>query len=221
VRFNYLFFYLNIIYIKVFFIFTIVLAGFCACIETDFKKIVAISTLRQLGLMLFTLSTSTWVLTYIHMIIHAFFKRLLFINTGSLIHSLIGGQDSRLFGGNSFSFRCFICFFVSCACLIGFPFFIGFYSKDLIILRRSLSLGRLFYVLFLIGCFLTVFYRFRLLKEAFLGMTISLTQRIIRDDKIFMFSISFLFFKSWLIGRVFFPTVFFDRAINFSGFDLL
>jgi len=221
VRFHYLFFFFNTPFMKIFFISTIILAGFCACIETDFKKIVAISTLSQLGMMLFTLCVRNWVLTFIHIIIHAFFKSLLFITTGSLIHDLIGGQDSRFFGGSIFSYNCFLCFFVSCTCLIGFPFFIGFYSKDLILLRRSLVLGRIFYILFVSGCFLTVFYRFRLLKRAYTGFITILTQRSNIEDKAFVLSVFFLFSKSWVLGRVFFPLIFFDNSYNYTTFDLL
>lgn len=80
---------------------TMFLAGLCACVERDFKKIIAISTLRQLGLMLFTLSLGAWQLSFLHIVIHAFFKRTLFLRCGFIIHQLIGCQDSRYYGGDS------------------------------------------------------------------------------------------------------------------------
>lgn len=80
---------------------TILLAGFCACLEGDFKKVIAMSTLRQLGLILFTLSLGAWQLAFLHMVVHAFFKRTLFLRCGSVIHQLVGCQDSRFYGGGS------------------------------------------------------------------------------------------------------------------------
>src|SRR5438874_5527119 len=101
------------------------------------------------------------------MVIHALFKSLLFMRTGSLIHNIMGGQDSRIFGCDRFSHGTFLCFFVRRVCLIGFPFYIGFYSKDFILLRSSLILGLSYYFLFLVGCLITVYYRIRLLKVSF------------------------------------------------------
>lgn len=220
-RFHYLLFFFSEPFIKVFFIATILLAGGCACLETDFKKIVAMSTLSQLGLMLFILSVGVWLFTFMHMIIHAFFKRLLFMRTGSLIHNFLGGQDSRGFGGDSFSFGSFLCFFVRRACLMGFPFYIGFYSKDLIILGRRFGLGLAFYLVFLGGCFLTVYYRFRLLKASFLGFLKMSSQVRFFDSKLFLASVYFLFLKSWVLGSLFLPLVFFEGRVGFLGFDLL
>nr|SPC34975.1 NADH dehydrogenase subunit 5 [Paraleius leontonychus] len=220
-RFHYLFFSFQEPFMKLFFILTMFLAGACACLETDFKKIVAMSTLSQLGLMLFVLSVGVWFLTYLHMIIHAFFKSLLFMSTGSLMHNFMGGQDSRVYGGDSFSFGSWLCFFVSCACLMGFPFFIGFYSKDLIILGSSFGLGILFYVIFMAGCFLTVSYSFRLLKSSFLGLFSGLSHLSYGDSKIFMASVCFLALKSFLLGGLFFSLFFYDSAVSFMGFDLI
>lgn len=95
---------------------------------------------------------------------------MLFLNTGYLMRSLGGGQDSRFYGGDRFSFGAFLCFFISSFCLMGFPFFIGFYSKDVMLIRGSYELGVLMILFFLGGCFLTVWYRFRLLKSCFIGM---------------------------------------------------
>lgn len=220
-RFNYLFFYFNISFFKIFFLITILLAGVCACLETDFKKIVAISTLSQLGMILFILSVGVWLLTFIHIIIHAFFKSLLFMRTGSLIHNFRGGQDSRIFRNDSFSFGTFLCFFVSAACLMGFPFFMGFYSKDLIIIRNSLGLGATLYFIFLLGCFLTVSYRIRLLKNSFIGFFKAMPHMRFSDLKIFITSIFFLFIKRWILGRIFFPLFFFDATVSFLGLDLI
>lgn len=143
------------------------IAGACANLEKDFKKVVAMSTLSQLGIMLFVLSIGLWALSFLHMVIHAFFKRMLFLRTGSLIRHYGGGQDSRFYRSNSFSVRAALFFLVSCVSLSGFPFFIGFYSKDIIILSSSLGSGYLVYLLFLGGCIFTVFYSFRLFSVGY------------------------------------------------------
>jgi len=110
-------------FFKVFSIFTMVLAGMYARFEADLKKVVAMSTLRQLGMMLFVVSIGCWSLSFIHMAIHAFFKSILFLGTGSLMGQVGGMQDSRFYGGNSVSYFSCVYFFSSCFCLSGFPFF--------------------------------------------------------------------------------------------------
>jgi len=113
-------------FFKIFSIFTMVLAGMYASFEVDLKKIVAISTLRQLGMMLFVVSIGCWTLSFIHMVIHAFFKRMLFLGTGSLMGQVAGMQDSRFYGGSTVSYFSFVYFFSRCLCLRGFPFFCRF-----------------------------------------------------------------------------------------------
>jgi len=134
IRYHYLFFYCSWFF-KCFSLFTIFLAGFCACLEKDFKKVIAMSTLRQLGIILFILSVGSWLLSFLHIVIHAFFKSTLFLSSGILISQNRGGQDSRFYGGFFVDGGSFSYFFVRCLSLAGFPFVIGFYSKDLIISR--------------------------------------------------------------------------------------
>jgi len=124
------------------------LAGVCAVLEKDFKKIVAISTLSQLGIIMFILSVGGWILSFLHIIIHAFFKRMLFLRTGSLIRQIVGGQDSRFYGRSILNYGSFIYFRVRRLCLAGFPFFLGFYSKDFIISSSSVIEGFIFFFLF-------------------------------------------------------------------------
>ena len=149
-------------FVKVFSILTMVLGGITACFEKDFKKVIAISTLSQLGMMLFVLSIGIWVLSYLHMLIHAFFKSILFLRAGSLISHNFGGQDSRFYGGYFFGGVGYVYFLIRCLSLSGFPFVIGFYSKDTIISSLSLGRGFVFLCCFFFGCFLTVCYRVRL-----------------------------------------------------------
>jgi len=93
------FFFSNYWVLKAFGISTMFLAGMCACMEKDFKKIIAMSTLSQLGIMVYILSLGLWSLSFLHIIIHAFFKSILFLSSGSLISHNGGGQDSRFYGG--------------------------------------------------------------------------------------------------------------------------
>lgn len=172
IRYSFVFFFFDFLFLKVFFLLTMVGGGVRALFESDLKKVVAISTLSQLGMMMYVLSVGVWVLSFMHMIIHAFFKRMLFLRTGVLMRNYSGGQDSRFYGGDFFSFLSFLFFFVSILCLVGFPFFVGFYSKDYIILGRSLSMGLFFYFFFIFGCLLRVCYGFRLLKMSFRGAVV-------------------------------------------------
>jgi len=109
IRFNYIFLYFGVL-LKVFSILTMILAGFCAMVETDFKKVIAMSTLSQLGMILFILSVGVWMYSYIHIIIHAFFKSILFLRMGSLITQIGRSQDSRLYGRRGVSYFSFIFF---------------------------------------------------------------------------------------------------------------
>ena len=150
--------------IKMFFLFTIILAGVCAVLERDFKKIVAMSTLSQLGIIIFILSVGGMnFYLFLHIIIHAFFKSMLFLRTGSLIGQITGTQDSRFYGSTLRNYGSFLFFIVRSLCLSGFPFFLGFYSKDFIISSSSFGEGFMFYIVFLVGCIFTVMYRTRLI----------------------------------------------------------
>lgn len=127
------------------------------------------------------------------MVIHAFFKSMLFLSTGALMRDYGGGQDSRGFGGGIVSFFSFLFFVVSCVCLAGFPFYIGFYSKDFILLSSSFSLGLFYYGVFLLGCLFTVLYRFRLVAGAYSCLFSSFSFSSSVESLLFVFSVTFLF----------------------------
>jgi len=115
-------------------LFTIVISGVGAVFETDLKKIIALSTLSQLGIIIITLSFGLIEISFFHLLRHALFKSLLFLCAGGYIHSLGDFQDSRLVS-YIWVIRPVISFFfvVSSLSLCGFPFISGFYSKDLIL----------------------------------------------------------------------------------------
>lgn len=142
---------------------TIWLGGLAALVEKDFKKVIAMSTLSQLGFIMFSLALGLYELCFFHLLFHAFFKSSLFLSAGGMIRHLRGAQDSRLFGSRGVSYFSKVFFSGRCLSLIGFPFAIGFYSKDRILGGRLIERGGWVFLLFSAGCVLTVAYRLRLI----------------------------------------------------------
>nr|YP_010490377.1 NADH dehydrogenase subunit 5 [Calantica studeri]UWM12863.1 NADH dehydrogenase subunit 5 [Calantica studeri] len=144
---------------------TMLMSGVGACMEFDLKKIIALSTLSQLGLMMYSLSLGMVKMAFFHLLMHALFKALLFMSAGSVIHSYKGWQDIRMMGNMMVSLPYMSsCFVVSNLALSGLPFLAGFYSKDLILelsLMGELNIISLFLLFFATG--LTVMYTFRLI----------------------------------------------------------
>jgi len=113
---------------------TMLMAGGCACAERDIKKIVALRTLSQLGVIVVSLGLGIKELCFFHLITHALFKALLFLCVGVLIHNTFGGQDLRSFSAVVTAARGASTLLVLAnSSLLGFPFLSGFFSKDLII----------------------------------------------------------------------------------------
>lgn len=113
---------------------TIMIAGAGAVYECDLKRIIALSTLSQLGLMVGVLGLGGVNLAYFHLLTHAIFKALLFLGAGRIIHVAGGNQDIRVMGGLFWAIPLrIICIRISSLALCGFPFLAGFYSKDLIL----------------------------------------------------------------------------------------
>jgi NADH-ubiquinone oxidoreductase chain 5 len=124
------------------------IAGTVACLETDLKKIIALSTLRQLGLMMLRLGLGLRNFALFHLLTHALFKALLFLCAGTIIHYQQNNQDIRLMGNLStqLPFTRRILNMANLA-LCGFPFLAGFYSKDLILERISNGPSRIVFIL--------------------------------------------------------------------------
>nr|YP_010461128.1 NADH dehydrogenase subunit 5 [Pseudalbara parvula]UUF68399.1 NADH dehydrogenase subunit 5 [Pseudalbara parvula] len=144
---------------------TMFMAGISANYEFDLKKIIALSTLSQLGLMMSILSMGMPDLAFFHLLTHAMFKALLFMCAGVIIHMMNDVQDIRFMGGISmFIPFTSLCMNISNMALCGIPFLSGFYSKDLILEMVSFSnLNMLIFLLYYISTGLTVFYTMRLL----------------------------------------------------------
>lgn len=147
--------------------------GVLGMIQNDIKKVVAYSTLSQLGYMTVALGASAYSLAMFHLITHAFFKALLFLAAGSVIIGMHHEQDIRKMGGLWKKMPItWLVSLIGSLSLIGFPFFSGFYSKDLIIMAvgvSNLDVARFVHLLLEVGVFITAFYSFRMFFMVFHG----------------------------------------------------
>ena len=152
---------------------TALFMGFLGIIQNDIKRVVAYSTLSQLGYMTVALGASAYSVAVFHLMTHAFFKALLFLAAGSVILGMHHKQDIRWMGGlRKYMPITWITFLLGSLALIGTPLFSGFYSKDSIIeaVRESHLPGAGFaYFAVLAGVFVTAFYSFRLYFLVFHG----------------------------------------------------
>ncbi len=152
---------------------TALFMGFLGVIQNDIKRVIAYSTLSQLGYMTVALGASAYSVAIFHLMTHAFFKALLFLAAGSVIMAMHHEQDIRNMGGlRKYMPITWITFLIGSLALIGTPFFSGFYSKDSIIEAVALSHlpGSGFaYFAVVAGVFVTAFYSFRLYFLVFHG----------------------------------------------------
>jgi NADH-ubiquinone oxidoreductase chain 5 len=150
---------------------TAFVAATIAVTQNDLKKIIAYSTCSQLGYMFFACGLSNYFASIFHLFNHGFFKALLFLSAGSVIHAMNDEQDLRKLGGLvSIMPVTYVCMFIGSLALTGFPFLSGFYSKDMIIETAYACYnvkGYAAYWLGVITALLTSFYSMRLLYLAF------------------------------------------------------
>jgi NADH-quinone oxidoreductase subunit L len=138
--------------------------------QTDIKRVLAYSTVSQLGYMFAAVGLGAYVAGIFHLVTHAFFKALLFLGAGSVIHGLHGEQDLRKMGGLSYKLPITATtMWVGGLGLAGVPPLAGFFSKDEILAAAMGERQHLMFVLLLLGALLTAFYTFRLLFLAFSG----------------------------------------------------
>ncbi len=148
---------------------TAILGATIALKQNDIKKVLAYSTVSQLGYMFLGLGVGAYTGAVFHVMTHAFFKALLFLGAGSVIHAMGGEQDIRKMGGLSKHMRItYITFFIGCIAIAGIPPFSGFFSKDEI-LAGAFAKNPVLYIIGLGGALLTAFYMFRLLAMTFMG----------------------------------------------------
>jgi NADH-quinone oxidoreductase subunit L len=151
---------------------TLLLAGLIALVQTDIKKVIAYSTMSQIGYMFLGAGIGAYPNAMFHLMTHAFFKALLFLAAGIVIHALAAEQDIRKMGGlRKLMPLTFIAFLVGSLSLAGIPPFSGFFSKDSILaaLLANGWYGEILWVVGMLGTFLTGLYAFRLLFIVFWG----------------------------------------------------
>jgi len=201
---------------------TIFIAGAIANIEFDLKKIIALSTLSQLGLIIITLRLGLRIISFYHLLTHAIFKSILFICAGVIIHSMINNQDIRIVGNlKEFIPYTIMCFFIANIALCGFPFMAGFYSKDLImeiVYRNRINL--FIFLLILISLVFTVSYSFRLYYYIFFRGIKFYRYNKLKEDGLMGISMIILVILSIIIGSIMRWIFFFDIYLVYLRLDL-
>lgn len=149
--------------------FTAIFAATIGLVQNDIKRTLAYSTVSQLGYMMLALGSAGYVAGVFHLYTHSFFKALLFLAAGSVIHA-VGTQDIKEMGGLGKKMKITrAVFLIGALSIAGFPFFSGFFSKDMILMSAYESGNTLLFWLALITVILTAFYMFRLYFLTFSG----------------------------------------------------
>ena len=180
VEYNYILFFISVL--------TMFMSGVGANFEVDLKKVIALSTLSQLGVIMMILSLGLYELAFLHLLSHALFKSLLFLCAGFYIHRSSDVQDVRMIGSLSFfSPIISLFFFASSISLCGFPFMTGFYSKDLILeIIYMRNVNYLLFMILFVSTILTLLYSIRLASfTSFLNFS-KLSSSLIDDVFIFI-----------------------------------
>lgn len=161
---------------------TAIFAGTVACFQFDVKKVIAYSTCSQLGYMVFSCGLHQYTMAFFHLLTHAFFKALLFLTAGALIHYFGGEQDLRKMGAVDATAPFLSCaMFIGSLALTGFPFLAGYYSKDAILESAYASFNKLGYFVYfvaLLGAFITAYYSLRLYYLVCFGETRTFLSRL-------------------------------------------
>lgn len=185
-------------------ILTIFISRFIANFENDLKKIIALSTLSQLGVIIIILRLGLKYIAFYHLLVHAIFKSILFICAGILIHSIINNQDIRIFGylKDNVPFT-IIRFYIGRLALCGVPFTSGFYSKDIIIELILINKINIFILLMiLLSLIFTVSYTVRLIFYIFFKNIKFYRFNNIVENKIINKSIIILIILRIIVGRI-------------------
>nr|YP_010718924.1 NADH dehydrogenase subunit 5 [Parnassius szechenyii]WDQ44527.1 NADH dehydrogenase subunit 5 [Parnassius szechenyii]WDV10724.1 NADH dehydrogenase subunit 5 [Parnassius szechenyii] len=202
---------------------TMLMAGISANYEFDLKKIIALSTLSQLGLMMSILSMGLPELAFFHLLTHAMFKALLFMCAGVIIHMMNDNQDIRFMGGISLYIpMTSLCMNISNLALCGVPFLAGFYSKDLILEMVSMSnLNMLIFFLYYFSTGLTMFYTIRLLMYLMINdYNLFSVYNLYDEDYIMLKSMFLLLFMSLVTGSFLMWMIFNYPYMIYLSFNL-
>ncbi len=194
-------------------------AATCGLVQNDLKRIIAFSTISQLGYMVMAVGISQYNVALMHVVNHAFFKALLFLGAGAIIHSVSDQQDVRKLGGLiGFLPFTYSVMLIGTIALLGLPWLSGFYSKDLIIelaySRFSFS-GMYAYILGTITAGITAFYSFRLISLVFLTIPNAPRETYVNVHEANLLVIIPLFFLA--IFSIFFGFVFSDLFVGIGS----
>nr|YP_010945306.1 NADH dehydrogenase subunit 5 [Japanagallia malaisei]WMI45373.1 NADH dehydrogenase subunit 5 [Japanagallia malaisei] len=208
--------------------FTLIFSSFCANYEYDLKKIIALSTLSQLGLMMTSLYLGLLDLGYFHLLTHAMFKSMLFLCAGIYIYYMYDNQDIRMMGSLClFMPVTSVCFNISSMALCGIPFLSGFYSKDFFVEMSIFNgLNFLMYGLIYLSLGLTCCYSFRLFYYSMFYNVKFISLMCFQENLDYMklsisllsiFSISFGCFFIWMMNcdMMFFFLPFYIKILSF------
>lgn len=223
IRFNHVLIKSNVCYILLYLsVLTIFIAGLIANVENDLKKIIALSTLRQLGLIIIILRLGWKIISFYHLLTHAIFKSILFICAGIIIHSLFNNQDIRLFGNLNLNIPfTMIRFLIARLALCGFPFLAGFYSKDFIIeLIYSSHINIFILLIIVISLTFTVIYSVRLYYYIYFNKIKFYRYFRIGEDSLIRFSIIILILFRVRIGGLLNWLFFFDYYLLYLRINI-
>lgn len=203
--------------------FTAIFAATIAITQNDIKKVLAYSTISQLGYMMFALGMGAYVAGMFHLMTHAFFKALLFLGSGSVIHAT-GTQDIREMGGLFKKMKVTaITFIIGTLALAGFPLTAGFFSKDYILGFAYAQNKYIFFIIGIITAFFTAFYMFRVIFVVFFGnpkkdgIHAHESPKVMTIPLIILAVLSVVpgYFGAWFISERFSI----DKFISFFGFE--
>ncbi|MBP6286956.1 MAG: NADH-quinone oxidoreductase subunit L [Ferruginibacter sp.] len=200
---------------------TAILAATIALKQNDIKKVLAYSTVSQLGYMFLALGVGAYTGAVFHVMTHAFFKALLFLGAGSVIHAMSGEQDIRNMGGlKKYMSVTHITFLLACLAIAGMPPFSGFFSKDEI-LAAAYAKNPLLWGVGVAGAMMTAFYMFRLYAMTFLGKfrgTHQQEHHLHESPKAITIPLIILAILSVVGGLVGIPEVFMHGGHRLEGF---
>nr|YP_010329461.1 NADH dehydrogenase subunit 5 [Haemaphysalis mageshimaensis]UNO53996.1 NADH dehydrogenase subunit 5 [Haemaphysalis mageshimaensis] len=218
IRFNFLFsINENSMFLLKISLITMLMSGINAFFETDFKKIIAFSTLSQLSMMMIIVSLNMFELAFFHLVMHAIFKSMLFLCAGLIIHYMNGIQDIRMLG-NFFKNSPIVmsCMLVSILSLMGFPFIGGFYSKDLILEFFLFKVNNLLLlIMFVLSLTFTFMYCLRLMYMMMLKGTLFVSFYKMEFEKNLIFPIFILTLFLLISGNFLFWSMILNSKIIF------
>ncbi|MDP2038233.1 MAG: proton-conducting transporter membrane subunit, partial [Ignavibacteria bacterium] len=149
---------------------TAIMAASIGLVQNDIKKVLAYSTVSQLGYMFLAAGMGAFSASIFHVMTHAFFKALLFLGAGSVIHGMHDEQNIQKYGGlKKYMPRTYLTFFIATLAITGVPGLSGFFSKDEILWNAYANGGFIFWLVGMITAMMTAFYMFRLLSLTFYG----------------------------------------------------